>query len=45
MYNQMLGALTLSVIVTPDFHTWYLQSIFMMLKETRNVQINTQIHS
>ena len=35
IYNILLHTLTLSVIVTPDFHTWYLQSIFRMLKETK----------
>lgn len=38
----LLATLTLSVNVTPDFHTWYLQSIFKMLKQTRNIQINTK---
>jgi hypothetical protein len=38
----LLATLTLSVNVTPDFHTWYLQSIFKMLKQTRNIQINTE---
>jgi hypothetical protein len=33
IYNIPLCTLTLSVIVTPAFHTWYLQSIFRMLKE------------
>lgn len=42
MYNILLCTLTLSVIVTPAFHTWYLQSIFRMLKETnKNKQVRT----
>lgn len=32
----ILALLTLSVIVTPAFQTWYLQSIFTMLKEIPN---------
>jgi hypothetical protein len=35
IHNIPLCTLTLSVIVTPAFHTWYLQSIFRMLKERK----------